>query len=352
MRLRRIPLDDVDWASVDAFPGRVVFQTREWLSFLAETQRGDPVVAALEDRAETVGYFTGMVVRRSGLRILGSPFPGWTTMYMGFNLMDGVPRRPAAAALLDLAFGQLRCVHVEVRDHALEPDDLRALGFEAKPFTTYLVDLTRSEEEIWARLKSSCRSRVRKAERLGVVIEEATDLGFADDYAAQLQDVFRKQRLVPTYGADRVRALIRNLLPTGRLLLLRARDPEGRCIATGIFPGLNGTMYFWGGASWREHQYRSPNEALLWHAMRYWKARGTTTFDMGGGGDYKRKYGGELIQIPSFAKPRFRLLGELRDVAQRAVAMRQRMAGRIRAAGEGSAAPALGRGAAVGEGDG
>ena len=341
MRLRRLPLDAVDWASLDAFPGRVVFQTKEWLSFLAETQRGDPVVAALEDGAETVGYFTGMVVRRSGLRILGSPFPGWTTMYMGFNLPEDVPRRAAAEALLDLAFGPLRCVHVEVRDHALTAKDLLALGFEAKPFTTYLVDLIGSEEDVWARLKSSCRGRVRKAEKSGVVIEEATDLGFADDYVAQLHDVFVKQSLVPTYGADRVRALIRNLLPTGRLLLLRARDSEGRCIATGIFPAMSGTMYFWGGASWREHQHRSPNEALLWHAMRHWKARGTTTFDMGGGGDYKRKYGGELVQIPSFARPRFRLLGELRDVAQRAVAARQRIAGRIRAVRGGSAAPAL-----------
>ena len=80
-------------------------------------------------------------------------------------------------------------------------------------------------------------------------VEEAQDLAFADDYYAQLKDVFAKQSLVPTYEVERVRELIKNLLPTGMLLLLRARDQEGNCIATGIFPAMNKTMYFRGGAS-------------------------------------------------------------------------------------------------------
>ena len=58
------------------------------------------------------------------------------------------------------------------------------------------------------------------------------------------------------------------------------------------------SSYFWGGASWREHQILQPNEAIFWHAMRYWKERGVMTFDMGGGGDYKRKYGGAELVVP------------------------------------------------------
>jgi len=74
---------------------------------------------------------------------------------------------------------------------------------------------------------------------------------------------------VPTYGVDRVRALIRNLHPTGRLLLLRARDPEGKGIATGIYPGMNDVAQFWGNASFRSGQQWRPNETLHWYAMRY-----------------------------------------------------------------------------------
>jgi len=54
---------------------------------------------------------------------------------------------------------------------------------------------------------------------------------------------------VPTYSAERVRLLMKQLFSTGRLLAVRARDPEGRCIATSLCPGFNNTAFFWGNAS-------------------------------------------------------------------------------------------------------
>jgi CelD/BcsL family acetyltransferase involved in cellulose biosynthesis len=159
------------------------------------------------------------------------------------------------------------------------------------------------------------------------VVEEARDLGFADDYVAQLRDVYAKQSLVPTYGLDRVRQLIRNVHPTGRLLLLRARHRDGRCIATGIFPAMNGTMYFWGGASWRQHQILRPNELLFWSAMRYWRDRDMREFDMGGGGEYKRKFGPTETSVPSFSISRFPGVSLVRDLAARGFAFRQHLAG-------------------------
>jgi hypothetical protein len=33
-------------------------------------------------------------------------------------------------------------------------------------------------------------------------------------------------------------------------------------------------MYFWGGASWREHQHLRPKEALIWHALRWVRSEG------------------------------------------------------------------------------
>ncbi len=330
MRLERLALDQCDWPAMDSLPDRVVFQTREWLSFLEATQGGEPIVAALRHDGATVGYFTGMIVRRMGLRILGSPFRGWTTMYMGFNLIEDVPRAAVADALVEFAFRRLRCAHLEVRDHVLVPGDLQALGFEPRSFGTYLVDLDRSEEEVWASFTSSCRGHIRRAAKAGVSIEEAHDVGFADEYYAQLEEVFGRQGLVPGFDLQRVRALIRHLHPTGHLLLLRARDREGACIATGIFPAMNRTMYFWGGASWRSQPGLSPNEAIMWHAVRYWKSRGIRQLDLGGRGDYKRKYGGSLVSVPSCSRSRFWPLDELRNAAERAFVARQRLTGRIR----------------------
>jgi CelD/BcsL family acetyltransferase involved in cellulose biosynthesis len=319
LRLERLELDRVDWPKLDAFEDRLLFQTREWLDFVQRTQDAEPIVAALlSEQGSVVGYFTGLVVRRFGVRILGSPFPGWTTSYMGFNLEEGVERRQAAEALLRFAFKTLRCLHVEFKDRRfLEPDELNGLGLDESPSVTFEVDLRPSEEEVFGHMTSACRRAIRKSEKEGVLVEEATGEEFADEYYAQLEDVFAKQSSVPTYDVYRVRELIRALHPTGRLLLLRARSADGKGIATGIFPGLNTTAYFWGGASWREHQIVRPNEAIFWYAMRYWKARGISVLDMGGGGDYKRKYGPVELNIPSFRKSRLRGLGTLREFARR-----------------------------------
>jgi CelD/BcsL family acetyltransferase involved in cellulose biosynthesis len=323
LRLKRLDPSAIDWQQLDLFPDRVVFQTREWLDFIAQTQRAEPVLAAVLDDGRTVGYFTGLLIRRYGVRILGSPFPGWTTASMGFNLEPGTSRREAVEALVDFAFGPLRCLHLELKDRRLNAGDLDGLGFASSPTLTYEIDLAADEEEIFARMKSACRRAIRKSAK-EVVVERATGLDFADEYYAQLEEVFAKQSLRPTYGVSRVRELIRCLEPTGRLLLLRARAPDGQSIATAIFVAMNGVAYFWGGASWRRHQILRPNEAIFWDAIRFWKGQGMTVLDLGGGGDYKLKYGPRELHLPFFRKSRFRALLLLREGARRTVELRQR----------------------------
>jgi hypothetical protein len=310
-------LDSCDWRALDSYPDREVFQTRAWLEFLRSTQEMEPVVAAVQIDGETVGYFTGGVIRRLGLRLLGSPFPGWTTSALGFNLRDGVDRGAALAALPRFAWRELGCVHLELTDRRLEAAELDACGFRHSAFPSFEVDLDRDEEAIFGGMSKSTRWTIRKGVRNGVTVEEAHGEDFADEYHAQLVDVFAKQGLTPPYGPDRVRALIRCMRGSGRLLLLRALGPEGERIATGIFPAMNETAWFWGGASWRSHQRLWPNEAIFWYAIRYWRDRGMRALDTGGRGDYKRKYGVRDTMRVMGRRARVPGLLRVRDVAAR-----------------------------------
>ena len=323
--LKRLEPDQCDWERMDAFDDRVLFQTREWLEFVARTQGAEPVVAEVLAGAGVVGYFTGAIIRRFGIPILGSPAPGWTTESMGFNLMPEISRRAAAQALLRFAFGPLRCLHLELKDRQLAPGALAGLGFVQEPGILLEVDLAPDEDAIFARMTSACRRAVRRGEKVGVTVQEAGGEDFADEYYAQLEEVFARQSLSPTYGVERVRELIRRLHPTGRLLLLRAVGPKGEPMATGVFPAMNGTAYFWGGASWRRHQVLRPNEALFWYAMRYWRARGMKRMDLGGGGVYKRRYGPAEHNIASFRISRVAGLGKLRELARHGASVRQRL---------------------------
>jgi hypothetical protein len=333
LRLERLTLAEVDWEGLDALPDRVLGQTREWLSFLAETQDAEPVVAALQEGQSTLGYFTGLVFRRFGVRILGSPFPGWTTSFIGFNLTSVPDAGEPLDALERFAFAELGCLHLELRNRPPLDTENAVPGWEIAPEPTLLFDLTRSEEELLAAMSSSRRRNVRLAERNGIQVEQATDLGFADDYYSQLCDVFAKQGLVPTYGVERVRALIRHLLPTGRLLLLRARTEDGRCVATGIYPAFNELAQFWGGASWRPDQHLRPNEAVMWHAIRYWKDQGVRSLDMGHGAEYKRSWGALSEQdFPYLRRARVRALRQARSLAEDAISLSRRAHGAVRSA--------------------
>jgi hypothetical protein len=331
LSLNKINLNNINWQRLDQFEDRTIFQTLPWLNFLKDTQGAEPIVIEIKDDGKILGYFTGLIIKKFCFRIIGSPFKGWTTEYMGFNLPPDFPHEEILKILPSFAFHELGCHYMEIIDRHIKKNDFNKLPYHISYFKNFEIDLTKSEDELYAKMdKKSCQWCIRKAEKSGVIIEEAHDTNFADDYYAQLIDVFNKQSLVPTYGIERVKKLINHLHPTGNLLLLRAKNNEGICIATGIFPAFNDTMYFWGAASWRSFQNLRPNELLIWHAMKYWKSRGIKKFDMGGGGDYKKKYGVHSIEIPRFIASKYRSLIMLRNRAKFIWKIRQKFKGKLR----------------------
>jgi len=313
------------WARLEKFPDRLIYHTEEWIRFVEETQHATPVFADIRDGPCQVGCFCGLIISRFGVRILGSPFPGWTTMYMGFNLEPYVPRWMALQALKHFAFHDLGCLHFEVTDYLFMNEDGERCGLQKRFFHSYETDLRKSEEQIFSEMKSTCRTCIRKAHKNGVVIEESCgEDRFAEDYYEQLKDVFAKQGLVPIYSRDLVQGLIKHLYPTGRLLLLRARDPDGKCIATGLYPGMNKMAQFWGNASFRSSQHLRPNQAMNWYAIRYWRDHGAECFNWGGEGAYKEKYGCGKVTVRRFCGSRIPLLPVLRDTAYTLFRQKQR----------------------------
>jgi CelD/BcsL family acetyltransferase involved in cellulose biosynthesis len=328
MRLERLNIDIAEWEQrTKHLSDRTVFQSSAWLSFLATTQHGEPVFAALMDSDELVGYFCGMIVRKFGIPILGSPMPGWTTAYMGTNVVVGIPRRLVLQAITTFAFKELGCLHLEMMDRHLTDQDIEEENVRSRAFRGFELDLTPAEEALKANMSSACRNNLRKAIRSGLQIRECGDADFVDHYYAQLEDVFAKRRLVPTYNKERVQELVRHLLPEGKILPLQAIEPEGQCIASMITVASNDTAFLWGSASWRRFQILRPNELLMWSSIKYWKARGIRKLDMGGAGEYKRKYGGSDISVPWLRVSKYAGLDSLRSTAAQVLRLQQRLRG-------------------------
>ncbi len=289
---KRVDINNVQLESMEE-PGELnIFQTLPWIKYLSKTQGAEPVILSVFSDACLAGYFTGLILNKFGLRMFGSPLRGWSSYFMGSDLSPAVSRNEVLRALPGYVFKELRCHYIEIIEPRLKPEELDGLPYKVEHLSWFSIDLTKSEEELFANMAHSGRNCIRKSIKSGVVIEEANDISFVDEYYAQHMEVMKRQSLLPIYSLDALRYMVEELLPTGDMLLLRAIIPGGPCIATGIFLFKNDLGMFWGAASRREHQHLRPNEPLAWYGMKKLKARGIRVLNFGGEcKQYKEKLG-------------------------------------------------------------
>ena len=318
---QKIPLEQIDLKEFCSFPNKTVLTTTEWVSFIEEDSHAKPYILRITRGEELVGFFTGLATKKFGLPIIASPFPGWSTQYMGIDVYDNSIKCKILPDLVDYIMSNEKCSYIEIHDKDMDPEELKQYadqhGYKMKMCDTLELSLDGDDAFLRKNMKVDCRNFINQFERRGASIEQAEPNDeFAEEYYEQLKDVFAKQNLVPTYTVDKVKCLLRHLANSGNVLCLRVREPEeGKSIATSIFFGYKKRMFFWGGASLRPFQHYRPNEYMIFTAMKYWRDRGCTEFDMVGNRPYKKKFGSWEAQYPSIIIPKYRILIPLKNIA-------------------------------------
>lgn len=279
-----------------------LFHQRAWLDYLAASRGIDVRMWAIREAGRTVGYFCGGIQQKWPFKLLGSPLKGWGTNFMGPIMNADIDQR----RLLDALDGLARTEHIamaEIENRSLSEHALDAAQYTAVLGWTYQVRLTPQEPAaMWSALDSTCRNRIRKAEKAGLTVEDTDDPDVADEFYDQYTDLMRRKGSVPPYPREYPRLLFRHLRKADLLLALRVRDTSGRILATGLYPHDARTIYFWGGASWDDGRDLCPNEYLHWTAMCRAADQGLTRYDMCGYGRFKKKFGGTLITLKRWHK--------------------------------------------------
>lgn len=301
------------------FRNKYIFTTKEWLEYVQEDSKGTPFILRITgENGDLLGYFTGFIIKKFGIKILGSPFSGWSSCFMGLDLFDRSEQYEIVKEIVAYVYKQKKVKYIEIIDRNFNVEEAIEKGFKAYPVGTLQLPIDMDDEALFKQMKTDCRNFIRQFERRGATLEIAEpDDTFAEDYYNQLIDVFEKQGMVPTYSREKVKCLLRHMKDSDNVLCLRVRNPEGESIATSIFFGVNNTFFFWGGASYRSQQHYRPNEYMIWTAIKYWRDKGFTTFDMVGIRDYKRKFGSHEEEYARlvFAKSKVLILG--RDMAKK-----------------------------------
>jgi 2-polyprenyl-3-methyl-5-hydroxy-6-metoxy-1,4-benzoquinol methylase len=300
------PLTDAEilrWDEiVDACEGRQLFHRRAWLDYLAESRGLEVCFLAIRQGSETLGYFCGGLLKMGPFRILGSPLRGWGTNFMGPVATAEIDQGRLLDAIDVLALKRSLAL-LEIEHPSLAPLALEAAGFEVSSDWTYIVRLTPGDEtSMWQTLDSTCRNRIRKATKAGLVCDDVDDPSFVDEYYAQYSALMRRKQRIAPFPKTYPKILFETLKKADALFTLRVRDAEGRVLATGFFPHDDQTMYFWSGASWEESHRLCPNDYMHWQAMCLAARRGLRVYNMSGHGRFKRKFGGELAEVRRWSK--------------------------------------------------
>ena len=136
-----------------------------------------------------------------------------------------------------------------------------------------------SETEVWcdARALQGAYRRGNSYQSVLAKLDSADSFTMFRDWLTsnpQLSVTIRRENEYYAGQSQALTTLIRTVGPSGALLCLRVREPDGSSIATGIVVGRNKRAVLWGAAFRREAAGSHPNEALHWEAMTYWRRRG------------------------------------------------------------------------------
>jgi len=304
----------VDWDTmVNTYWGKTLFHESAWHEHVLDIHpAGRMQYFEILKGGRRVGLHCGLLIRKLGVPIHGSPLGGTGTNFMG-PLTDPDVSAPEVAQGLKSLLGVRTGLHLETAHFHLDPQVMAAAGFNVHSGVTHLIPLPAAEEEAWAQLKSSCRNRVRKAQQQGLRVEYADRESVVDEFFPQFVEVYGKQDMVTPFDIERPRSLFKRLAARGRILPLAIHHGD-EVVATGLFPYDDRCIYFWGAASWLSAQHLCPNELLHWEVIRFAVERGIKAYNMcGGASQFKDKFGGTDVPYLHYSVSALPGMGMARD---------------------------------------
>lgn len=173
-----------------------------------------------------------------------------------------------------------------------------------RPFftkSTFLLDLTKSEEELLAAMHPKTRYNIRVAQKHGVEVVEDNSKEAFKTYLNLTDETTKRQKFY-AHTQEYHRLMWEVLHPAGIARLLTARY-KGEIIAVWVLFVWKDTLYYPYGASTDKYKNIMANYAMMWGAIKFGKNLGLRKFDFWGreeGKGYTRFKEGFSPQVVEF----------------------------------------------------
>lgn len=206
-------VDEKQWNSlVKSVPEGTVYQTTYWADFMKEYLKVEPIYLTVKNEdGDTVGAML-MFKRGHGygtfferpfdfitMPLLRKFFPEYTWMYSPIifdkmhtkETLNFILKEVDKIAKKSFGFSSVNSVippyHGDLSMELVDSAFTNA-GYTAKPWATFLVDLTQDTEVLWKNLKKTGRKAVKRAEKQGVHVERVKDEEELHDYYMLLKE--------------------------------------------------------------------------------------------------------------------------------------------------------------------
>jgi lipid II:glycine glycyltransferase (peptidoglycan interpeptide bridge formation enzyme) len=267
------------------------------------------------------------VIKTDNLQLTIHPIPR-TKYTIGY-----LPKGPMPTKQMLVELGKMgkneKCIFIQLEPNVENADNLKtklkSLGLvsSAHPlFTnyTFVLDLTKSEEELLKNMHPKTRYNIRVAEKKGVkVTEDNSDKAF-EEYLKLTKATTQRQAFYA--HSENYHRLMWETLRSQKSEVRSQNDEKltahllkatynNETLVTWILFVLDDTLYYPYGASSSEHREVMASNLMMWEAIKFGKKMGLKKFDMWGslGPDpdakdpwygfhrFKQGYGGKLTEF-------------------------------------------------------
>ncbi len=190
-------------------------------------------------------------------------------------------------AVLETLGKQKRAIFIQLDPNSIGNWKLEIGNYDLRPshhplFTkyTFVLDLTKSEEELLKAMHPKTRYNIKVAQKHGVVVHEDTSSDAFDTYLSLTKETTHRQGFYAhneTYHRH-----MWNILHPAKIAHLWTASFQEKILAAWIIFVWKDTIYYPYGASSREHRDTMAPNLLLWEIARWGKKAGYKKFDLWG----------------------------------------------------------------------
>lgn len=304
-------LDKQQWSDfVFNHPYGNAFQTPEMYEIYKNTPLYEPIVVAALNNDKILGILQAVVQKE-----YPNPFGFISSRSIIWGAPLVIDNNQEVTELLLREYDKIakkKTIYSQFRNFWEQNEEkgiFEKSGFQYEEHLNILIDLKKSEEELWKDIDSRKRTYINRTKKEGFEFFIIKELNQFSDCYYILKEVYSKAKL-PLPPKEFFNRLINssNLLFSIVPFAIRYNDEIvafflGLCYRERVYE------YYVGYKS--DYSKKNPGDLLLWEIFKWGKQNGFTLFDFGGAGkpdipygvrDYKKKFGGEMVEFGRYEK--------------------------------------------------